>query len=358
MNGVESGKPLAPLTTIGLGGSARFYAVARDRHSLQELLAWSRSMGLPVWVLSGGSNIVVSDSNLEGLVLDIQLRGMKFERESSGRIAVTVAAGEGWDAFVNETVRRGYSGIECLSGIPGRVGATPIQNVGAYGQEVSHTIRSVDVIDRSTGELFREEASECNFGYRTSRFKQADLNRYIVVSVSFSLFEGFPEIPSHRELLQKLKTNSQPTVQEARDAVLGLRRAKSMLVDDSDASSRSCGSFFVNPVVSAPIAEAVRERYPDEQVPIYRQPENNAKIAAAWLIEKAGFNKGDRDGSVGISEMHSLAIVTRPGATARDVVGFAKKIQRRVYDQFGIWLVPEPIFWGFERTERGLPVLD
>lgn len=358
MSCVESSKPLASLTTIGLGGTARYYQLVHELSELQETVARARSEGLTVWVLSGGSNILVSDTGLDGLVLDIRLAGISFERKSDDRVRVTVAAGEDWDAFVNEVARRGYSGVECLSGIPGRVGATPIQNVGAYGQDVSQTIESVDVLDRSTGEVTRLSAAECAFGYRTSRFKHGERDRYIVVSVDFMLSERPPALPAHRELQEHASLNEPISVQHLRDAVLSLRRAKSMVVDELDPCSRSCGSFFVNPVVSAAVAEAIQERYSSERVPAYAQSPDLAKIAAAWLIEKAGFQKGYRQGPVGISDKHSLAIVARAGATSRDVVNFARSIQRRVHEHFGIWLMPEPIFWGFETLERGLPRLD
>jgi len=359
MNGMQSNRPLAPLTTIGLGGEARQYLVAQNLQVLRQSLDWSQSTHRPMWVLSGGSNLVVADSGLEGLVLHMDLRGMRFEREGSERVLATVAAGEDWDTFVSEAVRRGYSGLECLSGIPGRVGATPIQNVGAYGQDVSQSIRSVDVIDRGTGALLSISAADCQFGYRSSRFKRRDADRFIIVSVCFSLLVGAPEVPKHRELLGSVDTDDEPpTVQRLRDIVLSLRRGKSMLVDASDPSSRSCGSFFVNPVVPASIGQAILARFANERVPIYPQPPAHAKIAAAWLIEKSGFRKGQSERAVGLSEKHSLAIVAREGATSGDVVRFARKIQSRVYDNFGIELSPEPIFWGFDRFDRGLPWLD
>ncbi len=358
MIGAESGKPLSQLTTIGLGGPARLYKVVCSLDELRQALDQCRSEGLPVWVLSGGSNIVVSDAGLSGLVLDIRLGGIAFERQPADRMRVTAAAGEDWDGLVGEATRRGYSGIECLSAIPGRVGATPIQNVGAYGQDVLQTIESVDVLDRNTGDVTRLPAAECAFGYRTSRFKHAERDRHIVVSVSFLLSEGPPALPSHRELQERLGLREGISAQALRDAVLGLRRAKSMVVDETDPCSRSCGSFFVNPVVPAAVAEGIQARFSSERVPAYAQPPALAKIAAAWLIEKSGLHKGYRQGLVGISDKHSLAIVARPGATSRDVVNFARSIQQRVHDNFGIWLSPEPIFWGFESMERGLPLLD
>ncbi len=356
---VEKDRPLATLTSMGVGGRAQFYAVIETRRQLGQALNWSRSRSLPMWVLSGGSNLIVADEGLSGLVVDLRLRGIAYD---VGRdvVRVTAAAGEDWDSFVSQTVARGYSGLECLSGIPGRVGATPIQNVGAYGQDVSQTITHVDVFDRETGDVVQIEAGDCDFGYRSSRFKGPQSRRYVIVSVCFGLKLSPPSVPSHLELRKQLgvQTSGAPTVNDIRQAVLHLRRAKSMLLDASDPCSRGCGSFFVNPVVSSDVAQGIRDTFACESVPLYPQSFGCAKIAAAWLIEKSGFKKGHRHGTVGISERHSLAIVAYADAKARDIVSFAKRIQAAVDQKFGVVLVPEPVFWGFRQMQLGLPLID
>ena len=359
IDGLISNQPLAPLTTIGLGGNAQHYKVVSDPKDLHRALEWCGLQQLPMWVLSGGSNLVVADSTLRGLVVDMKLKGFQFEPVNQGRVLVTAAAGEDWDAFVAQCVARGYSGIECLSGIPGRVGATPIQNVGAYGQDVSQTIQWVQVLDRQSGDLLQMDASDCGFGYRASRFKHGDFGRYIVLSVCFWLWDQLPKLPSHGELGQHFAGDpGPPSASRVRDVVMGLRKSKSMLFDAADPWARSCGSFFLNPVVPNELAEAIRARYSQERTPFYPQPPGHVKIAAAWLIEKAGFSKGHCDGPVGLSGKHSLAIVARSGATARDVVRLARSIQSRVHEVFDIWITPEPVFWGFERFENGLPSID
>jgi UDP-N-acetylmuramate dehydrogenase len=356
---VEEGRPLAALTSMGVGGRAQYYAVVESVEELCQALKWSRSRSLPMWVLSGGSNLVVADEGLSGLVVDLRLRGISYD-VGQNAVQMTAAAGEDWDSLVSETVARGYSGLECLSGIPGRVGATPIQNVGAYGQDVSQTISHVEVFDRETGDITQVEAVDCDFGYRSSRFKGPQSRRFVIVSVCFRLQLSPPSIPSHLELRQQLRaqTPSAPTVSDIRQAVLYLRRAKSMVLDPSDPCSRGCGSFFVNPVVSSDIAASIRDRFASESVPVYPQSYGCSKIAAAWLIEKAGFQRGYRDGNVGLSVRHSLAVVAYPDAEARDVVRLARRIQETVEQKFAVVLVPEPVFWGFSQMQLGLPLVD
>ncbi len=356
---VEKDRPLADLTSMGVGGRAQYYAAIETTQDLRHALDWCRSRSLPMWVLSGGSNLIVADEGLAGLVVDLRLRGVTYD-VGQDTARVTAAAGEDWDSLVSETVVRGFSGLECLSGIPGRVGATPIQNVGAYGQDVSQTISHVDVFDRETGDVVHVEAGDCDFGYRSSCFKGPKGKRYVIVSVCFQLQLSPPIVPSHLELRQRLAAQSSgiATVNDIRQAVLHLRRSKSMLLDPSDPCSRGCGSFFVNPVVPSDVAQAIRDSFASESVPVYPQSYGCAKIAAAWLIEKAGFQRGYRDGRVGLSERHSLAIVAYADAKARDIVLFARRIQETVEQKFGVILVPEPVFWGFAQMRLGLPLID
>jgi UDP-N-acetylmuramate dehydrogenase len=347
--------PLAPLTTLGVGGCAEYYLLAESVDDVIKACKWADERRLSIRVLSGGSNLVVADAGVGGLVLDIRLKGVNYQSQD-GRILVTAAAGENWDELVTTLVERGLWGIECLSGIPGRVGATPIQNVGAYGQEVAQSITTVEAYDTVTRELVSIPNDGCVFGYRTSRFRVADRERFIILSVCFELHRERTSRTTHLELSRHLNAET-ATAKQTRDAVLTLRRAKSMVFDAADPWSRSCGSFFVNPVVPLAVVERIQMKVAPVQVPIYPAPGGQAKIAAAWLIEQAGFARGFRDGFVGLSNRHTLAIVAHPNAGASDVCRLARLIQQTVLERFGVELTPEPSFWGFSVFERGLPEL-
>lgn len=291
-------------------------------------------------VLGGGSNLLIGDRGFPGLVVHVVIDGVDYA-VAGGSTEVTAGAGESWDGLVAAVVGRGLAGVECLSGIPGFVGATPIQNVGAYGQEVAETIVRVEVVDRSTAEVLSIANSECAFGYRDSRFKQADRDRYIVTSVTYRLENDgapavrYPELRRHLEITGV----EQPSLGAVREAVLAIRRRKSMVVDTSDPDSRSAGSFFTNPIVTSEAADQIGI----EGMPRYPAGDH-VKLSAAWLIEQAGFARGHVAGNVGLSTKHTLAIVNRGGGTAREVVALAREIRRRVYDRFGVELVPEPVF--------------
>lgn len=339
--------PLAPLTTLGVGGSARYVVDGRDDATIAAALRWAREHAVPVRVLGGGSNVVVSDAGFDGLVVRVLTRGATWKPHGDA-LVLEAAAGEPWDALVAESVQRGCQGLECLSGIPGLAGATPIQNVGAYGQEVAETITSVRVLDRSSLEVRSFDASSCRFAYRDSFFKSAEPERYVVLGVTFRLRPGAPPAVRYAELERRLgarSAESAPTLAEVRDAVLELRRAKSMLFDPRDPNGRSCGSFFVNPVVSAERADLVERTAGDARMPRYPQADGRVKLAAGWLIERAGFEKGTRRGAVGLSTKHALAIVCHDGATAGDVLAFAREIVGAVEARFGVGLVPEPVFF-------------
>jgi len=249
---IESGVALAPRTTLGVGGSAQHFARVEHESELAEALAWAKQRALEVRVLSGGSNIVVADSGVPGLVIEMALRGVRIHSHGS-EVEVRAAAGEPWDEFMAATISRGYQGLECLSGIPGRVGATPIQNVGAYGQDVAETIRQVVALDTIKGALCTFSADECQFSYRDSRFKSREPGRYIVTEVSFRLQLNAAPCLRYAELERHCRQfgDVAPSLSELREAVLQLRREKSMLLDASDPNGRSCGSFFVNPVLDA-----------------------------------------------------------------------------------------------------------
>jgi UDP-N-acetylmuramate dehydrogenase len=346
---------LAPLTSLGLGGPAQHFARVRAADELPELLDWSARQSLPVTLLGGGSNVVVADAGVEGLVLTLDLRGESTRRSGEG-VDVSVGAGEAWDPFVARTVERGWSGLECLSGIPGHVGATPIQNVGAYGQDVSGTLVSVDLYDRTLGASITLGHEECGFGYRTSRFKTRDAERFIVLGATFRLREGGEGCVAYPELARHFAAAgaARPTPRAVRRVVLETRASKSMLLDPNDENGRSCGSFFLNPELTSSELDALLGRV-SAAPPVYPQPDGRSKLPAAWLIEHAGFRRGQRFGDVGISSRHALALVCHRGATAGQLVEAAHRIRDGVARSFGVVLVPEPRFLGFGTPSDGLP---
>ena len=338
---------LAARCTLGVGGPARYFVEVTTESAVADALAWARRRGVGVRVLGGGSNVVVPDAGVDGLVLGMALRGI-VTQEHAEAVDVTAAAGEPWDDVVRVTVEREWTGLECLSGIPGLVGATPIQNVGAYGQEVSETITAVRVLDVHTGEIVALDNAACGFGYRDSRLKSGEPERYIVLGVTYRLRPDGKVRVRYAELSRHLAARgiSTPTGGDVRESVLAVRRAKSMVLDASDPNRRSCGSFFTNPIVTAETADAVRARCGGEGMPRWEQPDGRVKLSAAWLIERAGFRRGEGHGAVGLSTRHALAIVAHDGASATDVLAFARTIVERVRSRLGVTLVPEPVIWG------------
>jgi UDP-N-acetylmuramate dehydrogenase len=357
---LSTDEPLAGKTTFAIGGPAAFYLQAQDEPSVREALAWAKQRELNLTVIGGGSNVLIADRGVEGLVLRIGIQGIHHEIKDS-RVHVFVGAGESWDTFVEKTVAENWAGVECLSGIPGDVGAAPIQNIGAYGQEVGEVIDAVHVIDRQTGVSTRIDRNDCGFAYRDSIFKGVFKNRYIVVGVSFSLIPGGAPAVRYAELQRYLKEigkDSSAGLSDVRTAVLELRRRKSMLLDPRDENVRSAGSFFLNPILDAATWTQVLSRIestgvlsPGETIPQFAAGPAHTKLAAAWLIERAGFSKGMADGPVGLSTKHSLAIVNRGGAKAADILRFAQRIRQGVFDKFGVHLVPEPVMLGFDAAE-------
>lgn len=341
---------LAPFTTIGIGGPARWFARVESVDALRDALRWAQDRDVPVFILGGGSNLLIADAGFDGLVIQIGLRGIEAT-PADGHVLVKAAAGENWDDFVAHTVSRGWAGIECLSGIPGSVGATPIQNVGAYGQEVCQTIESVDVLERATGKILTLSNADCRFSYRNSHFKSAAPDQYVVLSVTFRLTPGgcatlaYPELRRNIEQ-QCIDPCDLPAV---RQAVLAIRRSKGMVIDPSDPDSRSDGSFFTNPILDASEYEAFCRRIAEAGLaacPNYPAGDR-IKLPAAWLIEQAGFHKGFTLGNVGLSSKHTLAIINRGGGTAAEVMQLVRLIQDRVRDRFGVALHPEPNLVGF-----------
>jgi UDP-N-acetylmuramate dehydrogenase len=318
--------PLAPFTTLGIGGPAKFFAEPENVDEIRAALDWASSHGEEVFILAGGSNVLIADEGFDGLVLRLKLRGVEAH---DGHMRV--AAGEMWDDVVAMAVTRNWAGIECLSGIPGTAGATPIQNVGAYGQEVSETIVNVEVLERATGRVMSLTNAECEFGYRWSRFKN-ETGRFVVLSVAFQLRPSGEPTLRYPELQQFAGRD----LVGIREAVIGVRRKKGMVLDPNDADTQSDGSFFMNPIVS--------------QVPgdmPHFPAGDKFKLSAAWLIEHAGFQKGFVHGNVGLSSKHTLAIINRGGGTAREVVELVRMIQDAVQEKFGVALHPEPNFVGF-----------
>lgn len=349
--GLREHVPLAPLTTLGIGGPARWFLEATTVGAVDEGLAWAAEQALPVFVLGGGSNLLIADEGYPGLVLRVALRGVQ-EEPSDGAMLLHAAAGEDWDPLVARAAARGWSGFECLSGIPGSAGATPIQNVGAYGQEVAETIVAVEALSRADGSARRFVAQECGFAYRDSAFKREERDRWVIVGVTYRLMPGAPPAVRYPELARHLEAEkSDVDLARVRDTVLTLRRRKGMVLDPDDADTRSDGSFFMNPIVPASALDGVLARVAargvaPESVPRFSAP-NGVKLSAAWLIEQAGFRKGHQHGNVGISSKHALALVNRGGGRAAEVVELVRDIRRRVEDAFGVLLVPEPSFVGF-----------
>jgi UDP-N-acetylmuramate dehydrogenase len=340
--------PLAPLTTLGVGGPAWGLAEAESSEDLVALARLAEEEGRPLLVLGGGSNVLVSDAGFGGLIVRYRDRRLDIGRD--GRIVA--GAGVIWDEVVAASVALGFVGIECLSGIPGWVGAAPIQNIGAYGQEIAETLISVTAFDRATGRMERLVNSACNFGYRTSRFKHDWKSRCIVTGVELQLrTEGRPRI-RYAELAQKVGEHPDD-VAEVRRQVLSIRSSKSMVLDESDPNSKSAGSFFMNPIVRSEVADEV-ERAAGARAPRYPAGVGQEKLSAAWLIERAGFTKGWGEGPAGLSKNHCLAIVNRGGASASDIVRLAAHVRRKVRDSFGVELMPEPELIGFEQPTEAL----
>jgi UDP-N-acetylmuramate dehydrogenase len=338
-----------------VGGPARFLVEARAEGEVVEAAALADRHGLPLLPLGQGSNVVVADRGVEAVVVSVELRGLAT-RNVGDAVEVTAGAGEPWDRLVATTVGRGWAGLECLSGIPGLAGATPIQNVGAYGQDVGTVVTAVRALDRESGRVVTLAPAACGFAYRDSAFKRRP-GGHVVLGVTYRLVPGGPPAVRYAELAAHLSARSldPPTLADVREAVVRIRRAKSMVLDPADPNARSCGSFFLNPVVEATTAAQVADAAGDPAMPSWIEADGRVKLSAAWLIERAGFQRGQQDGAVGLSTRHSLAVVVHAGARAADVVRFGRRLQDAVAGRYGICLVPEPVFWGFGRLTGGLP---
>jgi UDP-N-acetylmuramate dehydrogenase len=344
--------PLSQLTTLKIGGPARFFVEASDTGEVQEAVTFARSRDLPLFVLGGGSNLLVADAGWPGLVLKIVLRGIDHHsgHNEDGKVVFDVGAGESWDKFVSHAVIARCAGVECLSGIPGSVGGTPVQNVGAYGQEVSETIASVQVLDLKDTQVRELCPEACEFSYRSSIFNTTERGRFIVLRVTYALTPGGSPHIAYADLKRHFEgRETPPNLAETREAVRHIRALKGMLIIPGDTDCQSVGSFFKNPVLSAEQHEDLKQRAAARgfTVPNYPALETRKKVSAAWLVERSGFAKGFGFGRVGISSKHALAIVNRGGATAADVLALKEQIQTRVEEIWGIHLEPEPVMVGF-----------
>ena len=346
---MKENQPLAPFTTFGIGGPARWFVEAASEAEIAEAAAWAGERGTELFVLGGGSNLLVSDSGFDGLVLHVGLRGIETEEDSGQRI-YRVAAGEDWDGFVERVVTENCAGVECLAGIPGTVGGTPVQNVGAYGQEVASAIEVVRAFDLEQLAFVDFTADECGFAYRRSRFNSSDHGRYVVTRVDYRLTPGGAPTLRYADLQRAIhggrEDGAKPSLVEVAAAVRRVRQSKGMLLVEGDPDCRSAGSFFKNPVVTEEQVWQIAQTSA-KQPPRFPAGPGQVKLPAAWLIEQAGFAKGFALGAAGISSRHTLALINCGGATAEEIIALASEIAAAVEAQFGISLDMEPVMVGF-----------
>ncbi len=361
---IQENVPLAPLTTLQVGGAARFFAELRREDEVREAVQFAKRRELPLFVLGGGSNLVVADSGWPGLVLKIAIGGIASPttNDTTGNaVLFSVGAGANWDDFVAQAVAQNCAGVECLSGIPGSVGGTPVQNVGAYGQEVADTIESVRALDLKQDRIVVLPKPACGFRYRASIFNSTERGRYIILRVNYRLQRGGAPSLKYADLQRDFAGRVQessperptekapPSLAETRAAVREIRRSKGMLIVPGDDECRSAGSFFKNPVLSEAQFQELAARAASKglKIPSYPALDAQKKVSAAWLVEHAGFSKGYAAGAAGISNKHALALINRGDAKASDIVGLKDEIQRGVQEAWGILLEPEPVFVGF-----------
>ena len=332
--------PLAPYTTFRIGGPARWFVEAATEADILEAVEFARARSLLLFPLGGGSNLLVADAGFPGLVLHVALKGIEQQKDT-----FQVAAGESWDDFVSHAVERDFAGIECLAGIPGTVGGTPIQNVGAYGQEVSEAIIRVRALHLATLKFEEFSNADCGFSYRRSIFNTTERGKYIVTSATYRLHQnGQPKI-AYADLKRHFEGCAAPSLREVSDAVRAIRRGKGMYIVPGDPDCRSAGSFFKNPIVSAEHYDRIAAQEGTD-IPHYPAADAAVKIPAAWLLERAGFRKGYALGEAGISTRHTLALVNRGSAKAADIFALRDRIIAEVESRFGIRLEPEPVLLG------------
>jgi UDP-N-acetylmuramate dehydrogenase len=346
---IQEHVPLAPLTTLQVGGPARYLAEAASEDDVREAAAFAHAKALPLFVLGGGSNLLVADSGWPGVVLKIAIGGIT-QQEEDGAVLFDAGAGVDWDQFVAQAVASDCAGVECLSGIPGSIGGTPVQNVGAYGQEVSETIESVRALDLKANRVVILPEEACGFRYRTSIFNTTERGRYIILQITYRLTQdGTPSLKYADLQKHFAATGSPPSLAQVRAGVRQIRQSKGMLIVPGDAESRSAGSFFKNPVLSEAQFHdlASRAELKGLKIPSYPALDAQRKVSAAWLVEHSGFAKGFTVGAAGISRKHALALINTGNASAADMVRLKEKIQQAVEEKWGIMLEPEPVFVGF-----------
>jgi UDP-N-acetylmuramate dehydrogenase len=365
---IQQNVPLAPLTTLRIGGPARYFAEVKREVDVREAVQFAREHNLPLFVLAGGSNLVIADSGWPGLVLRIALGGITTPTttDTAGKaVLFSVGAGVNWDYFVAQAVAQNCAGVECLSGIPGSVGGTPVQNVGAYGQEVADSIESVRALDLKEDRIVVLPNPACGFRYRASIFNTTERGRYIILRVNYRLKRGgapslkYADLQNYFAAKATIDAKTPPSLAEVRDAVREIRRNKGMLLVPADEDCRSAGSFFKNPVLNSAQFEDLAARATGQglEIPSYPALDAQRKVSAAWLVEHSGFSKGYAAGAVGISSKHALALINRGGATAADLLRLKNEIQHEVHDIWGIQLQTEPVFVGFsESQDRFLPL--
>jgi UDP-N-acetylmuramate dehydrogenase len=342
-------RPLKALTTFDAGGPARYFAAVSCDEDVVSALGFAKAKGVPFFVLGGGSNLLISDAGFPGLVIHNRIKGIEsaFDEDS---VIVSAGAGEEWPAFVDLCVGKNWQGIECLAGIPGTTGASPAQNIGAYGQDVSEIIVGVEAIDSDSGMSVLFSNKQCGFVYRGSIFNSTASGKYVITGVDFRLaVNGAPKL-SYRELKDRLDQDSAVTLSKVRNTVIDIRAGKGLLSGEGNDSFKCAGSFFKNPVVPA-------ERFGDIQESVMRAggcdewawPLENSrvKLSAACLIQSAGYGRGYTSGNVGISPLHSLILINRGGAAAEEIVGLATDIKQKVAEKFGVILEPEVRLVGF-----------
>jgi UDP-N-acetylmuramate dehydrogenase len=348
---LQENVPLAPLTTFHLGGPARLFVEAKSAGEVEQAAGFASAKNLPLFILGGGSNLLVADNGWPGLVVKVAITGIdRSANDIDGKAIFEVGAGESWDRFVSHAVAAECAGVECLSGIPGSVGGAPVQNVGAYGQEVGETIESVEALDLKDLQVRALCREACGFGYRSSIFNTTERGRFIILRVTYGLTPGGEPSITYADLKRHFAgREAAPNLAETREAVRHIRALKGMLIVPGDPDSQSAGSFFKNPVISHELHEGLQARAAAKglMLPSYPALEKSKKISAAWLVEHSGFARGYGFGHVGISSKHALAIVNRGGATAAEVLALKEQIQQRVEEIWGVQLEPEPVMVGF-----------
>jgi UDP-N-acetylmuramate dehydrogenase len=333
---------LARLTTLGIGGPARWFVRAASEAEIAEACAWARERRVPLFMLGGGSNVLVADAGFDGLVLHVAIQGVELEGE-----LLRAAAGVPWDDCIEQALGANCAGMECLAGIPGTVGGTPVQTVGAYGQEVASVVERVRAFDRAAEKFIEFSNAECGFSYRKSRFNTVDRGRYVVTRVDYRLRRGGEPALAYADLRAHFAGwEKPPLLGEVAEAVRGIRKSKGMLLVAGDPDCRSAGSFFKNPVVDEEQVEQIAKAGA-KPPPRFPAGQGQVKVPAAWLIEQAGFSKGFAFGGAGISSRHTLALINRGGATAVEICALADRIAEAVEERFGIRLEMEPVMVGF-----------